>query len=152
LQPASERAAVLADFYARFEADPLVIDKWFALQAMIPEAATLDKVRALAAHPAFSMTNPNRMRSLIGSFLANATQFNRKDGAGYRFAAETIVALDPVNPQVAARLATAFRTWRSMEAERRAQAEAALKQIEAKPGLSRDVSDIVERALEPSAS
>ncbi|MBV9956176.1 MAG: aminopeptidase N, partial [Pseudolabrys sp.] len=126
LQPASERAAVLADFYARFEADPLVIDKWFALQAMIPEAATLDKVRALAAHPAFSMANPNRMRSLIGSFLANATQFNRKDGAGYRFAAETILALDPVNPQVAARLATAFRTWRSMEAERRAQAEAAL--------------------------
>jgi aminopeptidase N len=75
------------------------------------------------------------------------TQFNRADGAGYGFIAETVLALDPKNPQMAARLATAFRTWRTLEAGRRGKAEAALRRIKAAPGLSRDVTDIVERAL-----
>jgi aminopeptidase N len=79
--------------------------------------------------------------------MANPTQFNRADGAGYTFAAEMIKLLDPLNPQVAARLATAFRAWRTMETGRRVVAEDALRQIKALPGLSRDVGDIVERAL-----
>ena len=143
-----ERAAALDDFYRRFEDNPLVIDKWFALQAMIPEPATLDRVRALAKHPAFSLANPNRVRALIGSFAqGNITQFNRADGGGYRFLADTVLALDGRNPQVAARMLGAFRTWRAMEATRRTHAEAELKRIAAADGLSRDASDIVARCL-----
>ena len=79
------RTEALQDFYERYESDPLIIDKWLGLQAMIPEAGTLDRVRALTAHPAFSMNNPNRVRALIGSFAqGNPTQFNRADGAGLR--------------------------------------------------------------------
>jgi len=146
--PARERA--LADFYRRYSSNALVVDKWFAVQGMIPEPATLDRVRNLTTHPAFSFNNPNRMRSLIASFaLSNPTQFNRPDGQGYDFIAGTVLALDPKNPQVAARLATAFRSWRTMDAPRRAKAEAALNRIKSAAGLSRDVADIVERALEP---
>ena len=80
---------------------------------MTPDPATLDRVRALTAHPAFSMTNPNRVRSLIGAFAqGNPTQFNRPDGAGYEFVADRILALDPNNPQVASRMTTAFKSWR----------------------------------------
>ena len=85
--------------------DPLVLDKWLALQAAFPEPATLDRVRALMAHPAFSLANPNRVRALIGAFAqANQTQFNRPDGAGFDFVADIALDLDPKNPQVAARL------------------------------------------------
>ncbi len=105
-------------------------------------------MRALTAHPAFSLANPNRVRALIGAFAqANATQFNRADGVGYDFVADNILTLDPKNPQLAARMATAFRTWRTLEAGRRGKAEAALERIKAAPNLSRDLSDIVERAL-----
>ena len=146
-----ERAHALDDFYARYADDPLIIDKWLALQAAIPEAATLDRVEALTAHPSFSMANPNRVRSLIGSFAqANHTQFNRLDGAGYNFIANVVLELDPKNPQVAARLMGAFRSWRALEAKRRAQAEAALRRVAAAPSLSRDVHDIVARTLADS--
>jgi aminopeptidase N len=148
LHDCPERQHALADFYRRYADDALVIDKWFSLQAMIPQASTLDNVIALTSHPAFSLANPNRVRSLIGAFAqANPTQFNRADGAGYDFVADTVLALDPKNPQVAARLATAFRTWRTMDAQRREAAEAALNDIKAAPKLSRDVADIVDRAL-----
>jgi aminopeptidase N len=143
-----ERTQALDDFYARYKDDPLIIDKWLALQAAIPEPATLDRVRALTAHPAFSMTNPNRIRALIGSFAQiNHTQFNRIDGAGYDFVADNVLALDPKNPQVAARLMGAFRSWRALEAQRRARAEATLRRVAAAPSLSRDVGDIVARTL-----
>ena len=147
LHAGPERERALADFYARYAADALVIDKWFSLQAMIPQSDTLDKVRALTAHPAFSFANPNRVRALIGAFAANPTQFNRADGAGYDFVAGNVLALDPKNPQLAARLATAFRTWRTLEPGRRGKAQAALERIKATLNLSRDLADIVERAL-----
>ncbi|HVV62268.1 MAG TPA: aminopeptidase N [Pseudolabrys sp.] len=148
LHDTPERERAIEDFYARYSGEALVIDKWFSLQAMIPEAKTLDRVRLLTAHPAFSMANPNRVRALISAFAqANQTQFNRADGAGYEFIADMVLALDPKNPQVAARLATAFRTWRTLEAGRRTKAQAALQRIKAVPSLSRDVADIVERAL-----
>jgi aminopeptidase N len=143
-----ERTAALEDFYRRYEKDPLVIDKWFALQASIPEPATLDRVRKLTAHPAFSFANPNRLRSLIGAFAqANQTQFNRPDGAGYDFLADAVLALDPKNPQVAARLLAAFKSWRALESARRARAEATLRRVAATASLSRDVADIVRRSL-----
>jgi aminopeptidase N len=145
---APERTAALEDFYRRFADNALVVDKWFSLQAAIPRPDTLDNVQTLTRHPAFSYANPNRMRSLIGAFAqGNPTQFNRPDGAGYAFVADTIIALDPNNPQVASRLTTAFRTWRTLESGRRAAAQAALQRIMATPKLSRDVADIVERAL-----
>ena len=147
LHAAPERERALADFYARYAADALVIDKWFSLQALIPEPDVLDKVRALTAHPAFSFANPNRVRALIGAFAANATQFNRADGAGYGFIADTLLALDPKNPQLAARLSNAFRSWRTLEIGRRTKAQAALARVQATANLSRDLTDIVERTL-----
>ncbi|HZL40905.1 MAG TPA: aminopeptidase N [Pseudolabrys sp.] len=147
LHAGPERERALGDFYARYADNALVIDKWFSLQGMIPEPDALDKVQALTAHPAFSMANPNRVRALIGAYAANATQFNRADGAGYGFIADNVLALDPKNPQLAARLATAFRSWRTLEAGRRAKAQAALTRIKAASNLSRDLADIVERAL-----
>jgi aminopeptidase N len=115
---------------------------------MIPDPATLDRVRALTAHPAFSMANPNRVRSLIGAFAqGNQTQFNRADGQGYEFLTDRILELDPNNPQVASRMTTAFKSWRALEPGRRARAQAALRRIADAPKLSRDVGDIVQRAL-----
>ena len=148
LHAVPERQVALDDFYRRYESDPLIIDKWFALQAVIPEPETLDRVRALTTHSAFSLANPNRVRALVGNFAqANQTQFNRADGAGHAFHADTVIALDAVNPQVAARLMTAFRSWRALEPVRRGYAETALKRVAATPTLSRDVSDIVMRSL-----
>jgi aminopeptidase N len=143
------RARCLENFYRTYESDPLVVDKWFALQASIPEPGTLGRVRALTAHPAFSFANPNRVRALIGSFAhSNQTQFNRPDGAGYDFVAKTVVDLDPRNPQVAARLLAAFKSWRALEPKRRGKAEAALRRVAALETLSRDVKDIVTRVTD----
>jgi len=144
----AERQAAFDDFYRRYDGDALIIDKWFGLQAAIPEPDTLARVKSLTAHPAFSMSNPNRVRALIGNFAqANQTQFNRPDGEGYAFHADTMLVLDGINPQVAARLMTAFRSWRALEPERRGKAEAALKRVAAAPSLSRDIHDIVARTL-----
>jgi aminopeptidase N len=146
--PVPERQAALDDFYRRYDGDALVIDKWFGLQAAIPETDTLARVKSLTADPAFSLSNPNRVRALIGNFAqANQTQFNRRDGEGYAFHADTMLALDAINPQVAARLMTAFRSWRALEPGRRDKAEAALKRVAAAASLSRDLHDIVARTL-----
>jgi aminopeptidase N len=148
LHEVPEREHALADFYTRYASDALVVDKWFSLQATIPQPNTLENVRRLTAHPAFSPANPNRVRALIGAFAqGNTTQFNRADGLGYDFVADTVLALDQKNPQISARLATAFRSWRMLEAGRRMKAEAALTRIKGAPGLSRDLADIVERAM-----
>ncbi|MBP0578295.1 aminopeptidase N [Labrys sp. LIt4] len=144
--PAGERA--LRNFRQRYDDDPLVIDKWMGVQAMLPLEATLDRVKELMHDPAFSLQNPNRVRALIGTFCsANQTQFNRPDGEGYRFVADIILAIDPKNPQLAARLLVAFKTWRSLEQGRRTLAAATLRDIARRPGLSRDVADIAQRSL-----
>ena len=99
-------------------------------------------------HPGFSLTNPNRIRSLIGSFtLNNPTQFHSADGAGYDLLSDVVLHVDGSNPQVAARLLTAFGPWKTMEAKRRKRAEEALLRIAEKPDLSRDARDIVQRTL-----
>ena len=117
--PGPAREHALDAFARRYAAEPLILDKWFALQAQIAERGTLDRVRALMNHHAFSLANPNRVRALIGGFTANQTQFNRADGAGYDLLAEIVLTLDPTNPQIAARLLTAMRSWRSLEPARR---------------------------------
>jgi aminopeptidase N len=143
-----QRTAAFDDFYARYASDPLIIDKWLTLQAAIPDRITLDRVRALTAHPAFAVTNPNRVRALIGTFAqGNPTQFNRADGAGYEFVADYVLKLNATNPQVAARLMTAFKSWRALEGGRRAQAERAIRRVAGAGNLSADVKDIAERAL-----
>jgi aminopeptidase N len=143
-----EAAKALAAFETRHAADPLVMDKWFQIQAGVPGPQAVDTVRALMGHAAFSIANPNRVRSLVGTFSnANQTGFHRADGAGYRFFAETVLGIDRRNPQIAARLATAFRSWRSLEQARQARAREALVSMSQAEKLSTDLRDIVERTL-----
>lgn len=143
-----EAVKALVGFEARYGADPLVMDKWFQIQAAVPGPRTVERVRALTGHAAFSMANPNRVRSLVGTFSsANQTGFHRADGEGYRFFAETVLEVEKRNPQVAARLATALRSWRSLEPGRQAKAREALLAIAGAENLSADLRDIVERTL-----
>jgi aminopeptidase N len=145
--PGAAREHALETFARTHAGEPLVLDKWFALQAHIAESETVARVRALMNHNAFSLSNPNRVRSLIGGFTGNQTQFNRSDGAGYDLLIEVVLKLDPSNPQIAARLLTGLRSWRSLEPARRERAEAALRRIAAESKLSADVRDIVTRSL-----
>ena len=147
MKPDSARDHTLESFGRRYAIEPLILDKWFALQAQIPERETLARVRELMTHRGFSLANPNRVRSLIGGFTANHTQFNAADGSGFAFLEEIVLALDPGNPQIAARLLTAMRSWRSLEETRRRLAETMLKRIAAHQTLSPDVRDIVTRSL-----
>lgn len=144
----AETSEALATFRERFAENALVIDKWFAIQAGIPGAKTLGRVRALMDDPLFKRTNPNRMRSLVGTFaFANPTGFGRADGEGYRFLADQILDIDGRNPQLAARILTSMRSWRSLESVRADHARSALIEIERAADLSTDVRDIVERTL-----
>ncbi len=138
---------VLATFYEMYNDNPLVIDKWLMVQATTPGKGALKRVQDLVKHEAFSLENPNRTRSLIGSFVAgNQTGFNRADGKAYEFFAEITLRLDSINPQVAARMLTAMRGWKLLEKNRRGKAKSALEKIAAAE-LSNDVRDIVDRTL-----
>lgn len=147
LIPGVEREDLIARFGELYAREPLVLDKWLMAQALIAEDGTLARVKALMNHPAFSLGNPNRVRGLIGGFAANLTQFNRADGEGYAFVVDIVIALDRTNPQVASRLLGSFKSWRMLEAGRRAKAEAALRMVQTTPNLSRDVADIAARSL-----
>ena len=143
------RAKILADFFERWKDDHLVIDMWFAAQAQSPRDATLDEVKALCRHPLFKITTPNKVRALIGTFAsANPLQFNRADGAGYDFLADKVLEIDPLNPQVAARMLGAFRSYRSLETKRKSRAKAALRRVASASRISRDCHEIVSRMLE----
>ena len=143
-----ERVAALENFYAKWRDEALVIDKWFAVQARARHPDTLEQVITLHSHEGFDMRNPNRVRALIGSFChGNHLCFNAADGRGYAFAAEQILALDPINPQIAARLARAFDRWRRFDAPRRAHAEKSLQAIKNTEGLSNDTYEVVSNAL-----
>jgi aminopeptidase N len=145
---AQDTVAALAAFEQRYAADPLVLDKWFQIQAGIPGPATVERVGSLMRHPAFSIANPNRVRSLVGSFsTGNQTAFHRADGGGYRLFADTVLTVEKRNPQVAARLATALRSWRSLEPVRQEKAREALLRLAGAENLSADLRDIVERTL-----
>ncbi|HEX2530381.1 MAG TPA: aminopeptidase N, partial [Burkholderiaceae bacterium] len=141
------KAAALVKFYGDFEQEALVIDKWFALQAM---ARTTDvgTVRSLMRHPAFNLKNPNRARSLLFSFCnANPAQFHAADGSGYAFWAEQVIALNAINPQVAARLARSLDRWRKYAPSLQQKMQAALQQVANAPKLSKDVLEVVTKAL-----
>jgi aminopeptidase N len=143
--PAGE--AALADFHARWRHEELVLDKWFALQALSPRADTLARVAALAKHPDFDLRNPNRARSLLGAFPGNQVRFHDAAGGGYRFLADAVIALDPANSQIAARLVTPLGQWRRQDPGRQALMRAALRRILDLPGLSRGTFEQASRAL-----
>ncbi len=141
----------LARFHEIFAADPLVLDKWFSLQAMAPEkdGRVFARAKALAKHPDFVLANPNRARSLIASLcLHNPGAFHRADGAGYVFWADRVLELDAINPQLAARMARVMDRWTQLAEPYRSAARQAIARVAAKPELSNDVREIVSRALE----
>ena len=146
--PSDEATAALHRFYERYQEEPLVLDKWFSVQALSPAEDALETVAALTRHERFLWRNPNRVRALVGMFaMGNPRNFNRPDGEGYRFVTEAVRRLDKDNPQVAARLLSAFRSWRTLEAIRRGKAETALRSLNESANLSVDVSDILIRTL-----
>jgi len=146
-------AGALDAFEARWRQDALVMDKWFTIQACVPGAGTAERVRKLVEHPAFSLANPNKVRSLVGAFaMLNPTGFHAAGGAGYRFHADQVIALNALNPQVAARMAVAFNAWTRYDLGRRKLMRAELARIAATDGLSPDVSEIVHNALDMDRS
>ncbi|MBE1160119.1 aminopeptidase N [Dyella acidiphila] len=146
---AAQATAALADFRQRYADNPLALDKWFGEQAKLPGEPTLAVVMRLENEPAFTLKNPNRARALLGTFAsANPSGFHRADGAGYRFFAERLAQLDAINPQIAARLATAFNGWQRLEPVRREAAHAALAALAAREDLSRNLNEIVANVLQ----
>ena len=143
----AQRAQALNAFYAKWKNEPLVVDKWLAVQASSRLPGTLAEVRKLLAHPAFDIRNPNKVYALIRSFCGNHVRFHAADGGGYRFLAEQVIAIDAFNPQVAARMARAFDRWRKFDAGRRQHASSALERIRDAQGLSKDVAEVVTKAL-----
>jgi aminopeptidase N len=142
------RQEVIAAFYDRWAKNPLVVDKWLSVQAMSDQPDTLERVRALMGHEAFSMRNPNKVRALVGAFTqSNQPRFNDADGAGYRLLADVVIELNGINPGIAARMSGGFNQWRRFDPKRQALMRAELERILAAPGLSKDVFEIVSKSL-----
>ncbi len=143
-----EREDAFADYYQRFKAYQLVIDKWFSLQAMAVRPDTLHDIRALKGHEDFTMKNPNRVRSLHGAFaMNNPVCFHDESGSGYDFLADAIIELNGINPQIAARMLTPLREWRRYTPDRQTKMEAALTRVRDLPNLSPDVFEVVSKTL-----
>jgi aminopeptidase N len=143
-----ERAPALDSVYEKWKNEPLVVDKWLAVQATSRLPGTLAEVKRLTAHPAFDIRNPNKIYALIRAFVAaNHVRFHAADGGGYAFAADQVIAIDKLNPQVASRVARGFDRWRKFDPGRQAHAKAALERIRGTEGLSRDVGEIIGKAL-----
>jgi aminopeptidase N len=146
---APQAEAALAHFRARYDDNALALDKWFAVQAQIPGEPALARVRALESDPKFTLKNPNRARALLGSWASgNPSGFHRADGAGYALYAERLAALDALNPQIAARLATAFNGWKRLEPVRREAARQAMAQLLGRAELSRNLGEILGNMLQ----
>jgi aminopeptidase N len=140
--------AALVHFFERWKDEPLVVDKWFALQGRDPSEGALGRVLGLTAHPAFDQKNPNRLRALISSFTtANPARFHDPSGAGYRFLADQILAVDGFNPMTAARLVEPLGGWRRYAPELGEQMKRELKRIADTPGLSKNVFELATKAL-----
>jgi aminopeptidase N len=127
--------------------DPLILDKWLMMNAIISDSKSVQRIANLLQHADFKISTPNRVYALIGGFTANSTGFHAADGSGYRLLADVIVQLNAINPQVAARMATGFRSWALFNAPRRKHASAEMERILATPALSSDVYEIISRTL-----
>ena len=142
-----ERQPALDAFYARWQNEPLVVDKWLAVQATSRLPGTLARVNELLLHPAFDIKVPNKVYALVRAFASNHVRFHAADGAGYAFLADQVIALNALNPQVAARMARGFDRWKKFDERRKTRAKAALERIRDSKGLTRDVAEIVTKAL-----
>ncbi|WP_342642850.1 aminopeptidase N [Rhodoligotrophos ferricapiens] len=139
-----QRDEALAEFYERAKGDHLLVDKWLSLHALGPFPSTIARVRRLMEHPAFSLRKPNKVRALIGTFAAaNPVAFNDRSGQGYQLLADILVALDPINPQVAARIAGNFKSWRMLEPNRQRLAGSEIDRVRSSSNLSRDLTEIL---------
>ncbi|MBR1945309.1 MAG: aminopeptidase N C-terminal domain-containing protein, partial [Alphaproteobacteria bacterium] len=141
-----EAKAVMEDFYQTYKKDSLVVDKWLSMQALA-SADSLKTVKELMTHEAFSMTNPNKVRALINAFAANPTALHKKDGSGYDFIAEQTIAVDKINPQVAAQIPVALGNWKKFDPERQEMMKKALTRIIETPDLSPNTYEIVSKSL-----
>lgn len=137
----------LENFYQQFKHDDLVLETWFALQASSPKMGTLEEVKRLMQHEKFAITNPNKVRALIGAFVGNAIQFHKKDGSGYQFLAEMISQIDELNPQMAARLVVPFTKWKRYDANIQARMKTQLEILQNKKTLSKDTREVVVKSL-----
>lgn len=147
-QPGPEREHALRAFFEQWQDDRQVVDKWLTVQALSTSEDTLIRVKGLMKHPAFSITNPNNVRSLIGQFCRNnPVNFHTKDGSGYQFLAEQILVLDALNPQIAAKQMGAFNSWRQYDEKRQTLMKEAISTIAAHEALSPDVYEIVTKYL-----
>jgi len=147
--PGPAREAPLAGFYEQWRGDPLVLDKWFMVQAMATRADTFERVSTLKSHPDFTLGNPNRVRALVASFATgNPVRFHANDGRPYAFLGDVVLELDARNPQLAARMAAAFGPWRRFAAAQQAQMRAQLERIAAAKPISKDLYEIATRSLE----
>jgi aminopeptidase N len=147
-QTHERRDDAIEAFYARWREDPLVLDKWFSIQAGSTRPDTLGRVRSLAEHPDFNAGNPNRVRALVGAFCAgNQVRFHAASGEGYVFLADFVLALNASNPQVASRMASVFNDWRRYDEDRQIRMQTQLERIASSKDLSKDVYEIVHRAL-----
>ncbi|KAL4391478.1 hypothetical protein AHAS_Ahas03G0249100 [Arachis hypogaea] len=145
--PGKTRDDILHDFYGKWQHDFLVVNKWFALQAMSDVPGNVANVRKLINHPAFDLRNPNKVYSLIGGFCGSPVNFHAKDGSGYEFLGEIVVQLDKINPQVASRMVSAFSRWRRYDENRQKLAKAQLEKIMSVNGLSENVFEIASKSL-----
>ncbi|MFV2003299.1 MAG: aminopeptidase N C-terminal domain-containing protein, partial [Paracoccaceae bacterium] len=149
LVPTEHGPQAVRQFYDQWQSEPLVVDMWFSAQVLraTPQNA-LTIANDLSGHPDFNWKNPNRLRSVLFCFAqANPAGFHRPDGAGYAFVAHWLIKIDAANPQVAARMAAAFATWRRYSAKRQALMQTQLERMSAAPGLSRDTTEMVSRIL-----
>jgi aminopeptidase N len=142
-----ERRPALDAFYAKWQEEPLVVDKWLGTEALSRLPGTVERVHELSTHPAFTLQNPNKVYALLGSFGSNQVNFHAADGAGYRFMTEQAMALDEINPQVASRIVRNFERYKRYEPGRRALMRHSLEAIAGKPGLSRETAEVVGKAL-----
>jgi aminopeptidase N len=143
-----ERVQVLEAFYLKWQHEPLVVDKWFALQATSRRPDTLENVKRLMSHPAFNIKNPNKVRALIGAFChGNPARFHDRSGAGYAFHGDQVLAIDRLNPQVAARLLQAVTRWRKYDEARQGMMRNQIERIAATPGISPDIYEIASKSL-----
>jgi aminopeptidase N len=143
----AERAPALETFYRKWKDEPLVVDKWLAVQSGSRLPTALADTRRLMEHPAFNIRNPNKVYALLGGFRGNQVRFHAADGAGYAFFADQVIALDPINPQVAARMARGLDRWRKFDAGRQVHARAALERMRDARSVSKGLLEIATRSL-----
>jgi aminopeptidase N len=143
-----QRQQILESFYKKWQDQPLVVNKWLALQASSQLPDTLQQVEKLLKHPAFSINNPNNVYNLIGVFAGNTVHFHAKDGSGYQFVADRVIEIDPKNPQVAARMVEALTRWQRFDKNRQQLMRAQLQRVQANPQISNDVYELVTKSLQ----